>query len=481
MHQVEKQGWCHSLLGKLAAFMLLGVLFAYVVGAAAGFTMLDRSSYEQWRRQAEMNAQIVSSAIRSIYTFVAVTTAPDGQIVRIVTERPIGDENSVLDTGFAPNDVLAQASAQTRQDVWLFRFSREEGFVMVTDSLGTAVRNTLEYDGGEAMRDFFVGFVRIGGNEYFASFLPIVRPNGELLGAVVASIGQKEELYRVRNALVGNTLLALLAVLLVMTVVIVLLMRRLFRPVPILIQTLTRLAHNDTDAVTPFLQRKDEIGRLATAIETLREAVIEREYLRQIKEAALQLEHMAHHDALTGFPNRALLSKALDSAVASLASGKRFNLMLLDLDRFKAVNDSFGHGMGDTLLVEASNRVALLLGPDDIAARLGGDEFAIIQQVSRDAAREASKLAGRIVEALGTPFVIDGRTLSVGVSIGIVCAPADGDAFHDLLTYADIALYAAKNRGRGNFVFYRHGMTMGEAGNGEASALATRRAVLVKE
>ncbi|MCX8997170.1 sensor domain-containing diguanylate cyclase [Rhizobiaceae bacterium BDR2-2] len=460
-----KLNWRHSLLGKVAVFMLLGVVFAYGVGAAAGLIMLERGSREQWRRQAEMNAQIASSTIRGIYTSVSVETDSSGQIVRLVTERPIGDEDSVLNTGFAPADVLALAGAQTRQNVWLFRFSGVDGFVAIADSLATARGSSLEYGEPEAMRpaalkDFFVGFARIGGEEHFVSSLPVVTPDGELLGAVVSSIGQTAELHRMRDSLVQNSLLALLAVLVATAVLVTALMRRLFRPVPVLIQALTRIAHNDTGAITPFRNRQDEIGRLAAAIETLREAVVEREHLRQVKEAAMHLEHMAHHDTLTGLPNRAFLNKALDKAMQLLPTGRQVNFMLFDLDRFKAVNDSFGHATGDALLVAVGNRITLLLGPEDIASRLGGDEFAIVQQVSRDAATEARRLAGRIVEEIGTPFAIEGRALSIGASVGIACAPADGNTSHDLLTNADVALYAAKDAGRGNFVFYRNGMTM---------------------
>jgi diguanylate cyclase (GGDEF)-like protein len=305
----------------------------------------------------------------------------------------------------------------------------------------------------------------------------VVTPEGKLLGAVVSSIGQKQDLYQVRDRLVRQSLLILFAVLAVTAVLVTALMRRLFRPVPALIQAVARIARNDTGIVTPFLDRQDEIGRLAAAIETLREAVVEREHLRLVKEASLQLEYMAHHDALTALPNRAFFNKSLDKAVTTLPSGRRINILLFDLDRFKAVNDTFGHAAGDALLVAVGNRVMLTLGAEDIVARLGGDEFAIIQHVSRDAENEAGKLAERIVDALGTPFVINGETLAIGASVGIVSAPAADANSHDLLTNADIALYAAKNGGRGTFVFYRDGMAMAKAGSARADPQPLRRSI----
>lgn len=478
----EKRLWRHSLLGKLVVFLLVAVLFAYMAGAATGLVMLERGSREQWWRQAELNAQVASSAIRGIYTFVAVNTDPSGQVASIVTDRPIGDEESVLATGFAPADVLALASAQTKQNVWLLHMSAGGGYVAIADALGTSAGSVLEYDDRKAMQPGalerpFIGFARIGNEEHFVSSLPVVTPEGKLLGAVVSSIGQRQDLYQVRDRLVRQSLLILFAVLAVTAVLVTALMRRLFRPVPALIQAVARIARNDTGTVTPFRDRQDEMGRLAAAIETLREAVVEREHLRLVKEASLQLEYMAHHDALTALPNRAFFNKSLDKALTALPSGRRINILLFDLDRFKAVNDTFGHAAGDALLVAVGNRVTLTLGAEDIVARLGGDEFAIIQRVTRDAENEAGRLAERIVDALGTPFVINGETLAIGASVGIASAPTAGANSHDLLTNADIALYAAKNGGRGNFVFYRDGMAMAKAGIARAEPLPLRRSI----
>lgn len=439
--------------------MLLCVFLAYAAGAAAGFVMLERGSREQWRSQAQMNAQIASSVIRGIYTAVAVETDASGQMVRIVSELPIGDETSILTTGFNPVDVLALAAAQTRHEVWLFQPDAErEGFVSTAESGGNRTGLAVAFSGEGAPTPqraaFFVGRATVDGKEHMVSALPVTGPSGEIHGLVVSSIGETANLFQTRNELVAQSLFALIVVLAVTTALVAFLMRRLFRPVPALIQALTRIADNDTGVVTPFQGRADEIGRLAEAIETLREAVVEREHLREVREATLQFEHMAHHDNLTGLPNRAQLNKALVRAADALSSGQRVNFMMLDLDRFKAVNDTHGHGVGDALLVAAANRLTLLLGPDDIAARLGGDEFAILQQVSQESEKEARRLAERIVETLGTPFVVDGRELSIGASVGIARAPADGQTPHDLLTRADAALYASKRRGRCTYAFY---------------------------
>ncbi|WP_306410729.1 sensor domain-containing diguanylate cyclase [Ectorhizobium quercum] len=439
--------------------MLLGVFVAYGAGAAAGFLMLERGMREQWRNQAEMNAQIVSSVIRGIYTALVVEADAEGQVVRIVSELPIGDETSILSTGFNPVDVLALAAAQTRNEVWLFQKNEDgSGFVSTAGSGDNHAGVLITFDDSDApspdRASFFVGFATVDGVQHLVSALPVVASRGEVHGLVVSSIGQSAALFETRNALVKQSLLVLIAVLVVTTAIVAFLMRRLFRPVPVLIQALTRIANNDTGVATPFRGRNDEIGYLADAIETLREAVVEREHLREVREATLQFEHMAHHDSLTGLPNRAYLNKALAKATDSLSDGQRVNFLMLDLDLFKPVNDTHGHAVGDTLLVAVANRLSLLLGADDIAARLGGDEFAILQHVSHDSEKEGRRLAERIVETLGRPFVVDGLQLSIGGSVGIACAPEAGRDAHELFTRADAALYASKRQGRRTYAFY---------------------------
>ncbi|MFT4192247.1 MAG: sensor domain-containing diguanylate cyclase [Comamonas sp.] len=466
-------GWRHSLQGKVVAFMLVGFVLAYGLGAAVGLLMLERSLRQQWGRQAEMNAQIASAAIRRVYTFVAVETDARGQILRIVTERPLGDPESILDTGFSPVDVLAQAAAQTRQRIWLLRPQPAGGtesplLMVMADSFGSEPGAVLsDPDDGVLPHGrpahLRVGFARIGGAKHFVSVLPVVAPSGQLLSVVVSSIGRKAELYETRQALVRNALLALLAVLFVAGGFIAVLMRRLLRPMPALIAAITRIARNDTGTPTPYRERDDEIGRLAAAIETLREAVAERAQLQGVRQTALRLDHLAHHDALTGLPNRAFFNRALGEAVEALPTGAWVNLLLFDLDHFKAVNDGYGHAMGDLLLAAMAERVRALLRPGDVVARLGGDEFVILQRVESDARSEASRLASGLIEALSQPFMIQGHVLCIGTSVGIASAPGDGRTPYDLLRHADIALYAGKRAGRSLYVFYAEGMVMGEA------------------
>ncbi|WP_417585913.1 diguanylate cyclase domain-containing protein [Nitrincola sp.] len=457
--------WHHTLVGKVVMFMLLGVLFAYLTGALSGFFMVERGAREQWKREAQVNAQIVSATIRRIYTSVAVATDDTGQVTHIISQRPIGDEESVLETGFSPVDVLALASAQTRNNVWLFAKSADGSFKVVADALNgstdsPASLTVAAWQTNTNATDFYVGFAKIGYEEHFISSLPIVSADNQLMGVVASTIGQKEGLYRIHNDLIGKVFVALLVVLIATALLVTVLMRQFFKPVPILVKALTDIARNQTTHQTPYTERNDEIGDMAKAINALRKKVIEREHLLEVKDEALRYQHLAHHDALTKLPNRVQLNDALKAALQALNQGIVFNVMLFDLDHFKAVNDSLGHGAGDALLVEASQRVQTLLNPNDLVARLGGDEFAIIQQVIVNAPNEAMALAGNIVSALRKPFLIDEQNIQIGVSVGISNAPIDGDNSHDLLRKADLALYAAKAKGRDCYMLYTEGMTM---------------------
>ncbi|PPQ40090.1 PAS domain S-box-containing protein/diguanylate cyclase (GGDEF) domain-containing protein [Rhodoblastus acidophilus] len=175
------------------------------------------------------------------------------------------------------------------------------------------------------------------------------------------------------------------------------------------------------------------------------------------REAEQRLTHAANHDALTGLPNRALFRTRLEEALARARRGIRFALLCLDLDRFKEVNDTLGHPVGDRLLVAAAARLRAELRETDTLARLGGDEFAIIQCCLLDP-QEASSLARRVINILSAPFEIDGQKIVVGVSIGIALSPEDSGEAESLLSAADMALYGAKADGRGVWRYFEPAM-----------------------
>ena len=177
------------------------------------------------------------------------------------------------------------------------------------------------------------------------------------------------------------------------------------------------------------------------------------EDITELQRAQARLSHMTDHDSLTDLPNRTLFRKRMAGMDAKLKRGGRYAILCLDLDRFKSINDSLGHPVGDKLLVAAAGRLQGCVRSGDTVARLGGDEFAILQTSIKDPA-ETAVLARRICEIISEPFEISGHQMVVGASIGIAFAPADGDGPDDLMRNADMALYRAKNEGRGTYRFF---------------------------
>jgi diguanylate cyclase (GGDEF)-like protein len=166
-----------------------------------------------------------------------------------------------------------------------------------------------------------------------------------------------------------------------------------------------------------------------------------------------QLAHMAHHDALTGLVNRVLLYERLNEALGTVRAAGGFAVLFLDLDRFKTINDSLGHGIGDDLLKQVGARLSECVRVGDTVARLGGDEFAVIQ-ASECQPEDADALARRIRKELQAEFEIAGHQMTVDTSIGIALAPVDGTDPDRLLKHADLALYEAKRKGRGQHKFF---------------------------
>jgi diguanylate cyclase (GGDEF)-like protein/PAS domain S-box-containing protein len=174
-----------------------------------------------------------------------------------------------------------------------------------------------------------------------------------------------------------------------------------------------------------------------------------------------KIAYLAEHDLLTGLPNRAFLTKKLEGTIRRRdnVATDHFAVFMLDLDRFKNVNDTLGHAAGDQLLIEIARRLKGSLRDDDLLARLGGDEFAIIQPLEsreNEQDNEASiALALRIIDTIARPIELNGHQVTVGTSIGIARSPSDGRDPKDLLKKADLALYAAKADGRNDFRLYR--------------------------
>ncbi len=179
-----------------------------------------------------------------------------------------------------------------------------------------------------------------------------------------------------------------------------------------------------------------------------------RRHNEQLEQANAQLQHVATHDSLTGLPNRLLLADRLDQAIAHAERReRRFAVMVMDLDRFKSINDSLGHLSGDELLKEAARRLAARLRRTDTLARLAGDEFVIlINEIG--GLHDAESIASGVLSDIGRPVALAGLDVHVSASIGISVYPDDGTDAETLLQHADAAMYHAKKNGRNGFQFF---------------------------
>ncbi len=188
-------------------------------------------------------------------------------------------------------------------------------------------------------------------------------------------------------------------------------------------------------------------------------------FLRDIterKRVEKEMEHQALHDALTGLPNRVMFSDRLHQAVATAKRGKtHLAVLFIDLDKFKPVNDDFGHDIGDLLLQEVARRLRDCVRESDTVARKGGDEFVALLPTT-ETGQGAIKVAEKILESILQPFELAGHSIHISSSIGIALYPEHGSDGKMLVKNADTAMYHAKNSGRSNVKLYRPGMVAGQ-------------------
>jgi diguanylate cyclase (GGDEF)-like protein len=198
----------------------------------------------------------------------------------------------------------------------------------------------------------------------------------------------------------------------------------------------------------------DSEGDLQGIIESSRDITATIRAESQLRENESRLRHLVHHDQLTDLPNRLLLQDRMEHAMAcSRRSGKSLALLFLDLDRFKTINDSLGHLVGDQVLREVGERLRRCVRETDTVARLGGDEFVIIQEGIRDFSN-VIVVVQKILQMLPDPIVVEGQRLYVTPSIGVSLYPNDAESVEGLMQCADVAMYQAKALGRNTYQFY---------------------------
>lgn len=204
---------------------------------------------------------------------------------------------------------------------------------------------------------------------------------------------------------------------------------------------------------------RDDEQNITAIIGFVRDVTEKKETQTILKQQALKLNHQANHDALTGLPNRTLFEDRLEQSIASAKrNGEKFALMFLDLDQFKKINDSLGHHVGDTVLIEASTRLHDAIREEDTLSRLGGDEFTLIIK-DMHKKEDLITVAKKIIQSMKKPIQASGHSLFVTTSIGIAIYPDDTTNKNDLIKFSDTAMYKAKDEGRDNYQFYSSEMT----------------------
>lgn len=283
--------------------------------------------------------------------------------------------------------------------------------------------------------------MRLGGENVFVVVKPLGAAEGQGAAMLVIRYALASAMAGFRPLQISFLIVALVGLLLVI-IASTRLARNIARPISELEDAARSLARGDRIDVP--VRGEDEIARLAQRFNAMAGEIIEREH---------RISHMALNDALTSLPNRVFFREQLDTRLRRLRElDSHLSILSLDLDGFKHVNDTLGHPFGDKLLVEVSRRLSNIL-PEAFIARLGGDEFAVILDENRDS-EESMRSSRKVIEEIQRPFVIEGQQALIGTSIGIAIAPSDGTSADALLKNADLALYRAKQDGRGVFRFF---------------------------
>lgn len=241
---------------------------------------------------------------------------------------------------------------------------------------------------------------------------------------------------------------ALVMILVLVSISMWLFARYVLSPIRRLTNTMNTLAEDDVSVVIDGTQRSNEVGQMARALQKFKYNIIESNNYKK------RITQLAMHDSLTGLPNRQHFYDRINQLLKEVdENGGQLACMMLDIDKFKPINDTHGHAAGDVALKVISERLTKVVRKSDFVARLGGDEFVVLVhnadiQANLGRHGELAQLAQRIIDSIGKPFLYEDHKLEVGCSVGIAIAPQHGQGREQLSHNADMALYAAKSEGR---------------------------------
>jgi diguanylate cyclase (GGDEF)-like protein len=360
------------------------------------------------------------------YQLVAVPTGPAKPTAWVVIGLRLDDR------------VVKDLAALTSLDVSLAAWDGESSWRVLASTrspdASSALLAALAADPSEGQAT-----ARFDGNPVFENrVFGLAAEGGTIVTAVLQrSLDQATGRFKDLQA----TLLALTLVGLIATAIgSIVIVRRITRPLRALVNAARKMEEGDYQHRVTVAEDADEVGELAAAFNLMCDGIAAREQ---------RISELAYADPLTGLPNRALFNDRIGQAVrAAERSEGQLAVLTMDLDRFKHVNDTLGHHMGDLLLREVAYRLhrALQRGTDTVA-RLGGDEFAVL--LPTDGIDGAKLMARKIVEVLSAPLTIEGHLVDVGASIGIAAYPQHGEDADTLMRRADVAMYSAKRAGTG--------------------------------
>ena len=321
------------------------------------------------------------------------------------------------------------------------RFLMQDEFTAVAGIVeGTAEQATLRLRSAEDQQEVIGGFVRIPfGDDAERRYV--------ILGLTVPL----EKVLEGTDALAVNIWSIVISFSLLAVLLSILVSHAFVRPLRQLVRAVQRFSATRELIPLPG-EREDELGLLARSFGDMQQHILA--HLDEVRQRKDDMEHLARHDALTGAPNRVMFFDLLRFAISNARRhASQLAVLFIDLDHFKQVNDSYGHGAGDAVLVEVARRLRATVRESDSVARLSGDEFVVLIQSFEDV-QQLKLIAQKLIAAMHAPIEYDGQLLTVGLSLGISIFPGDGDNAEDLLHNADVAMYRSKRDGRNTYTFH---------------------------
>jgi diguanylate cyclase (GGDEF)-like protein len=318
----------------------------------------------------------------------------------------------------------------------------QEEFPEVASLLGEGKHSSLVSRSEDSQHNLVAAFVRLAVNastrERFI-ILGLAQPEDHVL-AETQRLGQ-----RIIQVVLLSSLLAVAIAIIASSA-----MTRSLKSITLAVQQFARERR-----ISPLpVHRQDELGQLARSFAQMQEEILEQ--LDELTQSRTALEHLARHDVLTGLPNRRMFFERLEHALANARrSARPLAVLFVDLDHFKELNDSLGHGVGDRVLQAVANLLRSATRESDTVARLGGDEFVILLEQLDDPQRVIAVLH-KLHERFQLPMLLDSHEVQVQASMGVSLFPRDGDDIESLLQQADRAMYVAKNAGRNTFSYEAH-------------------------